>query len=43
MDHQAFSTGTAIAVIILIVLLYFLFRPDPYKDKKTYSKRSVEA
>ena len=43
MDHQAFGTGTAIAVIILIVLLYFLFRPDPYKDKKTYSKRSVEA
>ena len=43
MDHQAFGTGTAIAVIILIVLLYFLFRPDPYKDQKTYSKRSVEA
>lgn len=43
MDHQAFSTGTVVAVIILIVLLYFLFRPDPYKDKKTYSKRSVEA
>ena len=43
MDHQAFGTGTAIAVIILIVLLYFLFRPDPYKNKKTYSKRSVEA
>ena len=43
MDHQTFGTGTAIAVIILIVLLYFLFRPDPYKDQKTYSKRSVEA
>ena len=43
MDGQAFGVGTAVAVIILIVLLYFLFRPDPYKDKKTYSKRSVEA
>ena len=43
MDHQAFGMGTGVAVIILIVLLYFLFRPDPYKDKKTYSKRSVEA
>ena len=43
MDHQAFGMGTGVAVIILIVLLYFLFRPDPYKDQKTYSKRSVEA
>ena len=43
MDHQAFGMGTGVAVIILIVLLYFLFRPDPYKGQKTYSKRSVEA
>ena len=43
MDHQAFGMGTGVAVIILIVLLYFLFRPNPYKDQKTYSKRSVEA
>ena len=43
MDHQAFGMGTGVAVIILIILLYFLFRPDPYKDQKTYSKRSVEA
>ena len=43
MDHQAFGMGSGVAVIILIILLYFLFRPDPYKDQKTYSKRSVEA
>ena len=27
----------------LIVMLFLLFRPDPYKDQKVYSKRSVQA
>lgn len=38
---NGFSAGTAVAVVLLIVMLYMLFRPDPYKDTKTYSKRSV--
>ena len=42
-DGQAFSMGTGVAVVITVVLLYLLFRKDPYKDQKTYSKRSVEA
>ncbi len=36
-----FGVGTAVALVLLIVMLYLLFRPDPYKNTKTYSKRSV--
>lgn len=36
-----FGAGTAVALVLLIVMLYMLFRPDPYKNTKTYSKRSV--
>lgn len=36
-----FTAGTAVAIVLLIVILYMLFRPDPYKDTKTYSRRSV--
>ena len=39
----AFGIGTAIGFIFLIVMLFLLFRPDPYKDQKVYSKRSVQA
>ena len=39
----AFGIGTAVGFIILIVMLFLLFRPDPYKDQKVYSKRSVQA
>ena len=39
----AFGVGTAVGFILLIFLLFMLFRPDPYKDQKVYSKRSVNA
>ena len=39
----AFGIGTAVGFIVLIVMLFLLFRPDPYKYQKVYSKRSVQA
>ena len=39
----AFGVGTAIGFLFLIVILFMLFRPDPYKNQKVYSKRSVNA
>ena len=39
----AFGIGTVVAIVLLAVMLYMLFRPDPYKDLKVYSKRSVQA
>ena len=39
----AFGIGTVIGFAVLIVMLFLLFRPDPYKDQKVYSKRSVQA
>ncbi len=42
-DGQGFTASTGVALVITVVLLFLLFRPDPYKDQKTYSKRSVEA
>ena len=39
----AFGIGTAVGFIFLIALLFMLFRPDPYKNQKVYSKRSVNA
>ena len=39
----SFGLGTVVALVLLAVLLYLLFRPDPYKDQKIYSKRSVQA
>ena len=39
----AFGVCTAVGFILLIFLLFMLFRPDPYKDQKVYSKRSVQA
>ena len=39
----AFGIGTAVGFIVLIVMLFLLFRPDPYKNQKVYSKRSVQA
>ncbi len=37
----AFGVGTAVAIIVLIGMLYMLFRPDPYKNAKVAAKRSV--
>ena len=39
----AFGFGTVVGFVVLIVMLFLLFRPDPYKDQKVYSKRSVNA
>ena len=43
MEGGSFGIGTAAAVVVLLGFLYMLFRPDPYKDQKTYAKRSVQA
>ena len=39
----AFGIGTVVGFVVLIVMLFLLFRPDPYKDQKVYSKRSIQA
>ena len=39
----AFGVGTVAGFVVLIVMLFMLFRPDPYKDQKVYAKRSVSA
>ena len=39
----AFGFGTVVGFVVLIVMQFLLFRPDPYKDQKVYSKRSVQA
>ena len=38
----AFTVGTAVGIAAAAVLLILLFRPDPYKNRKEYSKRSVQ-
>ena len=38
-----FGVATAVAFVVVAVMLFLLFRPDPYKDQKVYSKRSVNA
>ncbi|MFR3031411.1 MAG: ferrous iron transporter B, partial [Blautia sp.] len=39
----AFGPGTVVGIIVALAVLFMLFRPDPYKDKKIYTKSSVEA
>ena len=39
----AFGVGTVAGFVVLSVMLFMLFRPDPYKDQKVYAKRSVSA
>lgn len=41
--YGIFGFWTVVAFIIAVVMLFMLFRPDPYKDQKVYSARSVEA
>lgn len=41
--YGTFGVWTVIAFALLVVMLYMVFRPDPYKDQKVYSKRSVQA
>lgn len=43
MEGGSFGIGTAAAVIVLLGFLYMLFRPDPYKNQKKVSRRSVAA
>ncbi|MDO4293969.1 MAG: ferrous iron transport protein B [Eubacteriales bacterium] len=38
-----FGVGTVFGIVFAVILLFLLFRPDPYKDQKVYSKRSVQA
>lgn len=37
-----FTLWTGIAFIVALFFAYMLFRPDPYKNQKVYSKRSVQ-
>ena len=39
----SFVTGGAFGVGTAVGFLFLLFRPDPYKNQKVYSKRSVNA
>ena len=43
MEGGSFGIGTAAAVVVLLGFLYTLFRPDPYKNQKKASRRSVAA
>ena len=39
----SFGAGTVFGFVFTAIILFLLFRPDPYKDQKVYSKRSVQA
>ncbi len=39
----AFGIGTVVGIAVALVILFMLFRPDPYKNQKYYSKSSVQA
>ena len=39
----AFGFGTVVGFVVLIVMLFLLFRPDPYKNQNDVTKRSVQA
>lgn len=43
MEGGSFGIGTVAAVVVLLGFLYMLFRPDPYKNQKKTSRRSVAA
>lgn len=43
MEGGSFGIGTAAAVVVLLGFLYMLSRPDPYKNQKKASRRSVAA
>ena len=40
--YGTFGLWTVIAFVLLAIILFLLFRPDPYKDTKVYSRRSVQ-
>ena len=39
----SFGIGTIVALILAAILLFLLFRPDPYKNQNDDTKRSVQA
>ena len=39
----SFGVGTVFGFVFTAIILFLLFRPDPAKDQKVYSKRSVQA
>ena len=39
----SFGIGTIVALILAVILLFLLFRPDPYKNQNDVTKRSVQA
>ena len=39
----SFGVGTVFGFVFTAIILFLLFRPDPYKDQKVYSKRSIQA
>ena len=39
----SFGIGTIVALILAAILLFLLFRPDPYKNQNDVTKRSVQA
>lgn len=41
--YGTLTIGTIIALIVLVGMLYMLFRPNPYKNQKVVSKKSVIA
>ena len=38
----AFNVWTVVSIVVLLFMLYMLFRPDPYKGKKAAAKSAVE-
>ena len=39
----SFGIGTIVALIFVAILLFLLFRPDPYKNQNDVTRRSVQA
>lgn len=39
---EAFNLGTGVAIVILLVYLYFIFRPDKVKEKEYETYRKSE-
>ena len=39
----SFGIGTIVALILVAIILFLLFRPDPYKNQNDVTKRSVQA
>ena len=39
----SFGIGTIVALVLVAIILFLLFRPDPYKNQNDVTKRSVQA